>query len=178
MLAGNIFAFPAIQDFWLEEDHRVLARESGRQQTFCIDWCGGNHHCESRGVGEICLWAVAVEFVCSDSATVRPPNHDWKMHILSCTESRPSQMADDLIKRRIDESIELDLCDDPGAGSGHADRSANDARFAQGRVDHAIITKCVQEALGDSEYAAGLGNILSRAAPSQVEHPCPRARHR
>ena len=70
-------------------------------------------------------------------------------------------LADDLVVRRVDEAVELDLADRPVAADREADRGADDAGLGQRRVDDAVLAEVLLQAVGDAEDAAELADVLA-----------------
>src|SRR6185369_462066 len=70
-------------------------------------------------------------------------------------------MAKKLVEGGIRETHELDLGHRMQAIGRHADGRADDARFGKGGVDHPLGAKTIQQPLGDSEYTAVPGYILT-----------------
>ena len=70
-------------------------------------------------------------------------------------------LADDLVERRVDEAVELDLDDRPVAAQGQADRGADDAGLGQRGVDDPLLAEVLLQAVGDPEDAAELADVLA-----------------
>ena len=73
----------------------------------------------------------------------------------------PAQVGDDLVERRVDEPVELDLGDRPGTRQGHAYRRADDAGLVERRVDHPVGAESLVEPIGDPEHPAGHPDVLA-----------------
>ena len=71
------------------------------------------------------------------------------------------ELADDLVVRRVDEAVELDLADRPVAAQGQADRRADDAGLGERGVDDAVLAEVLLQAVGDPEDAAELADVLA-----------------
>jgi hypothetical protein len=69
-------------------------------------------------------------------------------------------LADDLVKRRIDESVELDLHHRAVAAVGEAHGGANDGRFGQGRIHHPVRAEVLLQPVGYPEHTAEGADVL------------------
>ena len=70
-------------------------------------------------------------------------------------------LGDDLVERRVDEAVELDLDDRAEAAVGEADGGAHDAGLGERRVDDALRAELVLQSVGDAEHAAELADVLA-----------------
>ena len=71
------------------------------------------------------------------------------------------ELADDLVERRVDEAVELDLADRPVAAQRQADRGADDAGLGERGVDDPVLAEVLLQAVGDPEDAAELADVLA-----------------
>ena len=79
----------------------------------------------------------------------------------SCRLVSFAQLRRDLVERREDESVELDLAHRPVAAHRETDRGADDARLRERRVEHAVRAELGLQALGDAEDAAERADVLA-----------------
>src|SRR5215207_4004107 len=70
-------------------------------------------------------------------------------------------LADDLIERRVDEPVELDLAHWAVAAQRHAHGSADDAGFGKRRIDHPMFAEVLLQAFGNSEDPTELADVLA-----------------
>ena len=85
----------------------------------------------------------------------------------------------DLVERRVDEPVELDLQDGAVAAHRESHRRADDAALRQRRIDHAVLAKVLLQAVGHAEDSAErpnvlpheqhLGVVLQRPAQARIE---------
>ncbi len=78
-----------------------------------------------------------------DAATYRCTNHDFGLKVVARAIPELRQLVHDLVVRWPNEVRQLDLGHRHQAVHGHADGTADDAQFAERRVDHAVITELV-----------------------------------
>ncbi len=100
------------------------------------------------------------------STAPMPPPNGIRMTIGSRTLALRAvvhlrHLGDDLVVRRVDEAVELDLADRPVAADRQADRGADDAGLGQRGVDHPVLAEVLLQAVGDPEDAAELADVLA-----------------
>jgi hypothetical protein len=71
------------------------------------------------------------------------------------------QLADDLVVRRVDEAVELDLADRPVAADGQADRGPDDPGLGERGVEDAVLAEVLLQAVGDAEDTTQLADVLA-----------------
>ena len=67
----------------------------------------------------------------------------------------------DLVVRRSEEALELDLRHRTEAAHRQPDRGADDAALREGRVDHAVRAEPLLQSFGDAEDAAVEADVLA-----------------
>jgi hypothetical protein len=97
----------------------------------------------------------------ADAAAERDPDHQWHLLPAARTEVQLRDLADDLVVRRVDEAVELDLAHRPIATEREADRRTDDPGLGERRVDHAILAEVLLQAVGHAEHAAELADVLA-----------------
>src|SRR5690606_2049159 len=71
-------------------------------------------------------------------------------------------LGDDLVERRIDETVELDLDDGPIAAERQPHRGPDDPRLGERRIDHPSGAELVEQTVGDAEDAAERTDVLAQ----------------
>lgn len=143
----------------LKEEDRVRVLEGHAQEALRV--------CRRRGVGDFQagnveepgFGALGVERAGGDAAAGGHADDD-----VSGSAPAPvdfGQIVDNLIESTRHEIAELHFDHGLAAGNRQAQRGADDRRLAQGRVADAVLAEAVDEALGDLEDAAVLGDVLA-----------------
>ncbi len=91
----------------------------------------GTDHSQARGVGEVRLGALLVVLDCADVSAIGDADDDRKLQRALVAVGLLRELRRDLVERREDESVELDLAHGPEAGHREADRGADDARLGE-----------------------------------------------
>jgi hypothetical protein len=78
------------------------------------------------------------------------------------------QLADDLVVRRVDEAVELDLAHRSVAADGQADGGADDPGLGQRGVEDAVLAEVLLQAVGDAEDATELADVLAHEQDLRV----------
>ena len=97
----------------------------------------------------------------ADAAAERDPDHHRHLRAALGAVAHLRDLADDLVVRRVDEAVELDLDHRPVAAQRHADRGADDAGLRERAVDDAVLAEVLLQAVGDPEDAAELADVLA-----------------
>jgi hypothetical protein len=97
----------------------------------------------------------------ADAAAERDPDDDRHRDPSTRAEVELRDLRDDLVVRRVDEPVELDLDDRLVAAQRHADGGADDAGLGQRRVDHAVLAEVLLQPVGDAEDAAERADVLA-----------------
>ena len=92
-------------------------------------------------MGEQRLRALAVGLAAEDAAAGRHAHDDRAGELAVGAIAQPRRLRDDLVVGRIDVVGELDLDAGPQAIGRHADRRADDAEFADRRVEAAAACR-------------------------------------
>src|SRR5690606_4408340 len=71
------------------------------------------------------------------------------------------ELRGDLVERREDEPVELDLADGPVAAHGEADGRADDAGLRERRVHDALLAELGLQPVGHAEDAAQRADVLA-----------------
>src|ERR1700726_3157637 len=74
----------------------------------------------------------------------------------------------DLVHGARDEVHKLKFCHRAHAGERGAERSPNDCRLGNGRINHALGTESIDKALGDFECAPVNAYVFAQAKDSRV----------
>ena len=110
---------------------------------------------------EVRLGRLGVVLDRADAAAERDPDDDRQPHLAPRAVVHLRHLRHDLVVRRVDEAVELDLADRPVAADGQADRGADDAGLGQRGVDHPLLAEVLLQAVGDPEDAAELADVLA-----------------
>jgi hypothetical protein len=97
----------------------------------------------------------------ADAAPERDPDDHRHLGAALGAVAHLRDLADDLVVRRVDEAVELDLDDGTVAAQRHADRGADDAGLRQRAVDDTVLAEVLLQAVGDPEDAAELADVLA-----------------
>src|SRR5712692_10317837 len=71
-------------------------------------------------------------------------------------------VADDLLERRVNKAVELDLRNGPEAAQCQAHRDADDGRLGQWRVEDALFAEGLLQSVGDPKDAAERAHVLAK----------------
>ena len=152
----------------LEEDHRVVAGDGLLDHPVAVDRVGAGDHLEAGRVRELRLRRLAVVLDRADAATERDPDDHRHLGLALAAEGHLRDLADDLVVRRVDEPVELDLDDRSVAAQRQADRRADDAGLRERRVDDPVLAEVLLQAVGDPEDAAELADVLAHEQDLRV----------
>ena len=95
-----------------------------------------------------------------------PPPTGTRMTRLSADVVVPARrdlrgLRDDLVHRRIDEALELNLADRFESAERHADRLPDDGGLGQDRVANPTFAEAFLQALRHPEHAAETADVLT-----------------
>ncbi len=110
---------------------------------------------------EVRLRRLGVVLDRADAAAERDADHHRDPDLALRPVVHLGDLADDLVVRRVDEAVELDLADRPVAADREPDRGADDAGLGQRGVDDAVLAEVLLQAVGDPEDAAELADVLA-----------------
>src|SRR5690606_31504198 len=126
----------------LEKEHRVLASKRGAREASRIPRVRRHDNAKPGRMAEERLGALAmVDRAAPQVATGWDADDDRALEAAVRAPSHEGELAPDLIHRRPDEVEKLDLDDRPRAAHGHADRSPDDRRLGERRIEHAIASE-------------------------------------
>ena len=145
----------------LEEDHRVRVGDGLLDHPVAVDRVGAGDHLEARRVRELRLRRLAVVLDRADAAAERDADHHRQRRLALGAVAHLRDLADDLVVRRVDEAVELDLDDRLVAPQRHPDGRADDAGLGQRAVDDAVLAEVLLQTVGDPEDAAELADVLA-----------------
>jgi hypothetical protein len=97
----------------------------------------------------------------ADAAAERDADRDRHRDAALAAGVHLRELADDLVVRRVDEAVELDLAHRPVAAHRQADRGADDGRLRERGVHDAVLAEVLLQAVGDAEDAAELADVLA-----------------
>ena len=97
-----------------------------------------------------------------DSTAVWGPERHGTREGAVRAEAHPRRLREDLVERRKYEVGELDLRHGSKACDRGADRDADDHRFGERRIEHAVATELVVQPVGGQEDAAFLAYVLTQ----------------
>ena len=145
----------------LEEDHRVVGGDGLLDHPVAVDRVGAGDDLQARGVRELRLRALRVVLDRTDAATERDPDDHRHRRAALGAVVHLRDLAHDLVVRRVDEAVELDLHHGPVATQGHPDRRTDDAGLGQRRVDDPVLAEVLLQSVGDPEDATELADVLA-----------------
>jgi hypothetical protein len=88
-------------------------------------------------------------------------DHDGHAHGALVPVGDLGELARDLVERRVDEAVELDLAHGPVAAHRQADGRADDAGLGERGVDDPARAEVALQVLGDAEDAAERADVLA-----------------
>ena len=107
------------------------------------------------------LGRLAVVLDGADAAAVGDADDDRQLDLAERAGVHLGELGDDLVVRREDEAVELDLHDRAVAAQRQADRGADDAGLGERGVDDPVLAEVLLQAVGDPEDAAELADVLA-----------------
>jgi hypothetical protein len=119
-------------------------------------------------VREVRLVALLVVLDRADVPAVGHPDDDGHRDRALVPVRHLGELGGDLVERRVDEAVELDLADGPEAAHREPDRRADDARLGQGRVEDALGAELGVQPLRDAEDAAEGADVLAHQQDAVV----------
>src|SRR5437762_4484957 len=145
----------AVEMFVLEEEHRIVAADRRAQQARGIDGRRRIHDADAGAVREDALARLAViRAAAAQVAADRHADHDGRRPVVARSVAHHRQLVANLHHRRPDVVEELNLDDRLQLAHRHAGRAADDARFGERRVEHAIVAVGPLQAGGQLADAA------------------------
>ena len=127
MLGRHILPAGAVENLRLEEDHRVVPFESRSQKALGVRRRGRADHDQAWRMHEVGLGRVAVMLMCAYPGTIRKPDNHRHGSVPTGAKSESTEMADNLVESRVDETFELNFGHRSRAGNRHSHGTANDA---------------------------------------------------
>src|SRR5436305_12325801 len=101
-----------------------------------------------------------------DSATRRPANHDRRGSVPQIMTL--GDEIRDLVERANDEIDELHFANGPQAEVAHPARCADNGAFADGRINHALPTKALEQSFAGLERPAIHANVLAHSQDRRI----------
>ena len=120
------------------------------------------YHLEPGDVREERLQAFAVVLGGTDAAEAGHPQCDGHRQGAAAAVVHPGHLADDLVHRRVGETVKLHLRDGVESGHRQAHGHAQDAGFGQRRVEYAPGAEACLQAVGDPEDPTQLAHVLAQ----------------
>ena len=145
----------------LEVQHRVRVAQRGDDHALGVIRIRRHDHAESRNVREDRLDRLRVVERAVDSAAEWRAQHHRHVPIAVAPIADLRCFADDLIDRRHDEVLKLDLGDGAKPVHRRADRDPDDQRLGERAVEHPPLPELLLQALGDTEHAALRTDVLT-----------------
>src|SRR4051812_28883650 len=156
----------------LEEHDRVVAGDGLLDHPVGINRVGAGDDLQPGGVREVGLRRLAVVLDSADAAAVRDADRDRQLHVPGRPVVHLCDLADDLVERREDEAVELDLAHRTEAADRQADRRADDAGLCERSVDDAVLAEVFLQPVGDAEDAAEPADVLAHDEDLRVVLQC------
>jgi hypothetical protein len=97
----------------------------------------------------------------AEPAAHRDPDRDRIATLPSERLRYFAELADDLVERRVDEAVELDLADRPVAAQARPIAVPMMPGLGQRGVDHPVLAEVLLQPVGDAEDAAELADVLA-----------------
>src|SRR3954447_16110169 len=119
-------ALQVVAPLRLEEQHRVVAGDRLLDETEAVLRVRDADDAEARGVREVGLRRVRVVLRRADPSPDGHSDRDGHPHAPAGAGPHPGDLADDLVERRVDDPVELDLADRAVAAVGETDGGAED----------------------------------------------------
>ena len=145
----------------LVEQHRVVGLDGLLDHPVGVLGVGAADDLEAGGVGEVGLVGLGVVLDRADAAADGDADDHRQLDLAERAGPHLGDLADDVVERRVDEPVELDLDDGAVAAQGQADRGADDAGLGERGVDDPLLAEVLLQALGDAEDAAELADVLT-----------------
>src|ERR1700691_5624925 len=167
VVAGWDFVFDSsVEVFVLKKNHRVMVADRRFDEPLGIIGRCRTNHLQSRSVHKPHLRVLRMEWAAMHVSPTRTAEHERSRR--SPTVVRRGDHVDDLVEGAPDEVHELEFGYRPQSGKSGAEGCAYDRRFRNRRVDDALRTKAVDEAVGDFERSAVNSNVLAQAKNALV----------
>ena len=150
-----------VEPLRLEKNHRVGVLDRGDQQPLGVVRVGRHHDLQSSDMREQSLRTLTVRLT-AENAAARRHAHDHRAGELPVRAiAQPCGLRDDLVIGGIDVVGELNLDAGAEAVGRHANRRADDAEFADRRVETAAFAVFALQAERAAEDAAEIADILA-----------------
>ena len=104
-----------------------------------------------------------------DTTTERDAEHDRQPHLRLRPVTHLGDLRHQLVVRRIDEAVELDLAHRAVATDGQTDSRTHDAGLGQRGVDHPFLAEVLLQSIGDTEDTAELPDVLTHDDDLRVD---------
>src|SRR5471032_827963 len=150
-----------VQAFGLEEDHRVVVFDRGNQQAFGVIRVGRHHRAQAADLGEHRFDTLAVGLAAIDAAAAGHAHGQRRSELTGRAITQARSFGDDLVGRGVDVVGELDFCHRAQAVGTHAHCHTDDAAFGNRRVEYPRAAVLVLQALGATEHAAEVTDVLA-----------------
>ena len=151
----------AVENFVLEENHRIWIADRGFQQPLRIRSCRRSDHFQAGDVRVPCRIILAVLGGHARGCAIRPPKHDLAAHLTARHIEGLRCRIDELIHRLHGEIEGHEFDNGLEAGERGTDAEASKAMFGNRRVDHALGTKLLQQPLGHLVCTLILGDLFA-----------------
>ncbi len=159
---GHFPADRSVHLLMLEIEDRIVVPDGAPEQTPGIVRGRRHDHLEPGHVGEERLDRLGVVEGTMDPAAVgRSDGHGHADRVVGPI-AHPGRLGHDLVEGRVDEVCELDLGDRAQAVDGRPDRSPDDHRLGQRRVDDPVVAEFGPQPIGGEEDATLASDILAQ----------------
>lgn len=149
----------------LEEDHRVVAADGGRQHA---DDVGGCRRCGDLQAGDgqgPVLGGLGVLGAEAEAAAVGGAHHEWDGDLTARHIACLGYPVGEVVPATGREAGEHDLDDRAGPGHRGTHRRAHDGLFGDRRVPHPFRPELLEQSGGRPEHSPGLGDV-----PADADH--------
>ena len=119
-------------------------------------------------MGKNALGALRMCLATSNTTATGRTNRNGREKVTAGAVPNSCELADDLVKARINVVSELNLGNRPQAVQAHADRCADNAAFGDRRINHPVFAVLALQSIRATEDAAEVAEICQGLA-SQVE---------
>ena len=155
----KLFLDAPVEEFVLEEKHRVIVADGRFQQALGVVGGGRTDHFQARRVHEMHFGIRGMKRSAVHAASGRAADDDRNGRAPQVV--RLGRVVGDRVERAGDEVHELHLDHRAQPEITHAHGRADDGRFADGRIDHALPAEPFQQAGGGLERAAVDADVLA-----------------
>src|SRR5580693_5455961 len=166
ILDGNFLFDTPIKVLVLEENHRIVVANRSFDKTLRVVRACGTNHFQPRRVHKPRLRILGVKWTSVDVPSARPSNHQRCRR--APTVVGLGHHVYDLVESATDEVHELKLSHGTHTGERGAKGGADNRRFRNRSVNHALGSEAIDEAVSHFESSAINANVLADAKDAGI----------